>query len=139
MAQDLLQFLTAHYLLSLAFIVILLALFFEELRGKTGGNNLTPGDATHLINRENAVVIDMRERESFNAGHIVNALNIPQKDVLTSDKLKKLQAKPLIIVCKQGHNSTAIASKMRKQGFKTVCVLKGGIDAWKESGLPIVK
>lgn len=139
MPQEFLHFLTAHYLLTLAFIVILLAIFFEELKSKSSGNNLTPADATHLINRENAVVVDIREREGFNTGHIVNSINIPQKDLLTSEKLKKLQAKPIILVCKLGQTSLPLASKLRKQGFKTVCVLKGGIDAWKNAGLPLSK
>lgn len=139
MFQDFFHFLIEHYLLTIAFVVILIALFFEELRGKTSGSNISSSTATHLINRERATVIDIRDREAFMGGHIVNALNIPDKDLLNHDKLKKMQEKPIILVCKQGQTSSVAASKLRKQGFKQVYVLKGGIDAWKESGLPVFK
>lgn len=139
MLQDFFHFVAEHYLLSLAFVVISLALLFEELRGKASGSNVSPSTATHLINRERATVVDTRERDAFTAGHIVNAINISQNDLLKSDKLKKMQTKPIILVCKQGQTTPAMASKLRKQGFTSVYVLKGGLDAWKDSGLPVVK
>ncbi|HVV69567.1 MAG TPA: rhodanese-like domain-containing protein [Gammaproteobacteria bacterium] len=140
MTQQLTHFIINHWLLSGAFILVLILLLIEELRGKQGGNRLSPQDAVTLINNHRAGVVDIRDRESFDAGHIVNAIHIPQADLMTSlDKLKKYRDRAVLLTCNSGHNSQVMAAKLRKQGFSSVYSMAGGLQAWKAANLPLTK
>ncbi len=75
---DFIQFAIRHWMLSLAFVIVLAAIFFEEARGKKSTKtHLTPTDAVNLINHEHAVILDVRAETKFKEGHLVNAVNIP--------------------------------------------------------------
>lgn len=140
MTQQLIHFIANHWLLSCALIVVLILLFIEELRGRHSASHVTEADAIKLINQQRAGVVDIRDKEAFDSGHIVNALHIPQADLMNNlDKIKKYREKPLLLVCNSGHNSQTMAAKLRKQGFTTVYSLAGGLQAWKAAGLPLVK
>lgn len=125
-------------MLCAALVLIVIFLLIEELRGKQGGNRLSPQTMTHLMNRERAVVIDLRGKEAFNQGHIVNAINLPQAELLNNpDKIKKYQDKPVILTCDLGQSSTTVATQLRKKGYNKVFVLAGGLQSWKNAGLPL--
>ncbi len=69
--QDIIQFAVHHWLLCGLFIVLLILLMLEEARSKGLLGQLGPQDLVQLINRESAVVVDIRNREAFKDGHIV--------------------------------------------------------------------
>ncbi len=123
------------------FVVVLAALIFNELRGRAGGlKPLDPQQATHLINRENALILDIRDVGSFQQGHIANAHNIPKGD--TSKKAKKLNRykdKPVLLVDRTGQQVSKVANDLKKQGFSQLAYLKGGISAWQGASFPLVK
>ncbi len=97
-------------------------------------------DATQLINREDAVVVDVRTDGEFSQGHIVNAVNIPQKSVEEQlTKLNKYRNKPIIMACRTGQVASGVGSKLRKNGFEQVYNLAGGLAAWESANLPLVK
>ena len=79
--QEFVSFITHHWLLSALFIVLLILLFVEEARSKGLLGQLSAQDLVGLINRESAVVIDIRNREAFQEGHIIGAINLPQTDL----------------------------------------------------------
>lgn len=138
--EQLTHFIMNHWILSATFAVIFILLMIEELKGKQGGDRLSPADVTHAINREKAVVVDIRDQESYASGHIVNAIHIPQDTLLASlNKLKKYQDKPVILVCNNGNNSSLMLSKLRKEGLSKVYCLAGGVQSWKVAGLPLTK
>ncbi len=142
MTQQITHFIVNHWLLSTAFILVLILLLIEELRGKQGGSRLSPTDAIALINNHRAGIVDVRDQEAFNSGHIVNAMHIPQADLMKNlEKLKKYRERerPLILVCNAGHNSQQMVGKLRKQGFGAVYSLAGGLQAWKNASLPLTK
>jgi len=96
--------------------------------------------ATQLINRSNAVLLDVRAANEFTAGHLPNALNIPLADLGTRGaELAKLTARPVIAYCDRGQRSRAAGSALAKLGFADVYQLSGGIKAWKDAGLPVHK
>ena len=69
------QFITNHWQLWLALVIILLLIFINELlTQKKRAKELSPADAVDMINHENAVVIDLRDAELYRAGHIINAI-----------------------------------------------------------------
>jgi len=136
-----LQFIINHWALSAAFIAILLLLLLVEIKSNMGGNRLSPADVTRMINRENAVVVDIRSSDQFSDGHIVNAINIPQADMVdnAANKLKKYQNKPLVLVCNTGQNALLLTKQLTKAGFTRVYVLAGGLQNWRNAGLFLTK
>ncbi len=115
-------------------------LLVTSLRRPGGGNALTPTQATLLINREDAQLVDVRDAAEFTAGHISSARNIPLTqldDRLT--ELEKFKASPLILICQTGARSSGACGKLAKQGFSRVHNLAGGMLAWTDAGLPVRK
>lgn len=139
MIDQLFEFVENHPLLVSAFLVVLLAwLAFEAKRGGASGVSTT--ETTSLINREDGVVIDIRESNEFKAGHIAGAKNIPQsrlKDRLP--QIEKHKDTPVIVVCKQGQTSSAAVTELSQAGFSRVYKLKGGMAQWQADGLPVVR
>jgi rhodanese-related sulfurtransferase len=138
--QDIIQFVVNHWLLSGLFIVLLILLLLEEARSKGLLGQLGPQDLVQLINRESAVVVDIRNREAFQDGHIVGSVNILQAELEKDfNLLRKYKDRPIVIVCATGQKSGEIAAKLKKQNFERVHVLSGGINAWKNANMPLVK
>ncbi|GAB2724761.1 rhodanese-like domain-containing protein [Halomonas garicola] len=137
--ERLLEFSQNHLLLVGAFLLVLLAWVFYETR-RAAGNGVTSSEATQLINREDAVVLDIREDKEFKAGHIAGAQHIPQSKLDDRmNELGKAKNKPVIIVCKHGQSSGVAQAKLAKAGFERALKLNGGIGQWQADGLPVVK
>lgn len=135
------EFISNHSSLVLAFVVILGALLWTLWQSLGGGmKKLSPMDATQLINREDAVVLDVRSDGEFKQGHIVNAVNIPQKSVQEQlSKLEKYRGRPIITACRTGQIAQGVGSMLRKNGFEQVYNLAGGLVAWEGANLPLVR
>lgn len=138
--QDLTTFIANHMGLTYAFAIVVILLFIVEiLRSRRNAFNIDVPQAVHLMNRENAVVIDIRPAEQFQKGHILDAMPLPASDMAKSaQKLEKFRKKPLIIVCQSGIQSQKIAALLIKQGYNTYS-LAGGLRAWSEANMPITK
>ena len=136
------EFFSNHSSLAMAFVVILATLLWTlwQSFGRGGMKKLSPMDATQLINREDAVVLDVRSDGEFSQGHIVNAVNIPQKSVQEQlSKLNKYRGRPIITACRNGQTAGGVGSTLRKNGFEQVYNLAGGLIAWEGANLPLVK
>jgi rhodanese-related sulfurtransferase len=106
--------------------------------GRAG--TLKPADAVTLINREKAVVVDVRDATEFAAGHAIGAKNIPLDDL--EAKLPgavKNKATPLILVCATGARSNRALATAKKLGYEKAQSLSGGMGAWRTAGLPVEK
>lgn len=97
--------------------------------------------ATLLINKHDAVLLDIRALKEFKAGHIVGARQIKPEEVREANfaKLEKFKNTPIVVVCAMGNLAVGAANKMTKQGFTDVSVLSGGMNAWQSAGLPVEK
>ncbi|EPC00673.1 sulfurtransferase [Litchfieldella anticariensis FP35 = DSM 16096] len=139
MIDQLFEFVLNHPLLVGAFLLVLAAwIAYEVMTGTRSG--VSSGEATQLINREDAVVVDIRDANDFKAGHIAGARNIPQSRLdARLNELEKHKDKPLIVVCKHGQASGIALGKLTKAGFERVFKLKGGMTQWQADGLPLVK
>ncbi|WQG59217.1 rhodanese-like domain-containing protein [Pseudomonas sp. RTB3] len=137
MVAHLIEFATNHYLLAGAFVVLLALLIAYEM--SRGGRSLSTSELTSLVNKDEAVVVDIRPAKDFAAGHIVGALNIPQDKLIARlPELEKHKAKTIILVDAQGQHAGTHAREMLKLGF-TAAKLSGGIGSWKADNLPLVK
>jgi rhodanese-related sulfurtransferase len=138
--QELITFINHHLLLSaVTAIVLLLVLIVEMLRAKRRGAAMTPARVTQMINREQAVILDLRAQEIFRKGHIIDAISMtPQEVQENSKKLEKYKNKPIVLVCAMGMESQKTAALLQKQGYN-VCCLSGGMRAWTNAEMPVVK
>jgi rhodanese-related sulfurtransferase len=138
--QDIVLFMQHHGTLTMAFaIVLLLLIIIEFIRLRRGTNQISPAELTTLINRQNAVIVDLRAPEAYTSGHIVEAVSLPSKDVDEKyKKLEKFKSNPLVLVCATGLESQKAASILIKHGFN-VFILAGGIRAWQTAEMPLVK
>ncbi|MDF3054672.1 MAG: putative sulfurtransferase [Gammaproteobacteria bacterium] len=138
--EQILTFALNHWALSGGLILIIFFIVAEEIRNKKDGTKLSPQDATRLINTENAVVIDLREKTLYDNGHIVRAIHLAKSTLNDNlNKITKLKNKPIILVDTSDYQSGTIRQKLHKEGFTRLFILAGGIHAWKEAGLPLVK
>jgi rhodanese-related sulfurtransferase len=114
-------------------------LIWPLLRRTTGGPWVSTMQATHLMNREDALVVDVREPGEFGAGHILGARNVPLARLDGSGDLAKRKDKPVILYCDGGERAAKAGSALRKLGFSRVVNLSGGLPAWQQAGLPVEK
>jgi rhodanese-related sulfurtransferase len=114
-------------------------LMWPLVRRTSGGPWVNAAQATHLINREDALVVDVREPGEYGAGHILGARNVPLSRLADAADLGKRKDRPLILYCDSGDRSGKAISVLKKQGFARVVNLSGGIGAWQQAGLPVEK
>ena len=127
------------FLIAVAFISGAM-LLFPLLRARAGGPAVGTTEATNLINREDAFLLDVREPDEFAKGHILGAKNIPLGQLESRvAELDKHKAKPVIVHCETGNRSSAGMATLRAKGFERAVNLAGGYAAWKQAGLPVEK
>lgn len=137
MLANLIEFVSNHYVLSSLFVALLILLFITETR--KGGKSLSNRELTALVNSGEGVVLDVRAKKEFEAGHIVDALNIPyEKLVSRTGELEKHKAKTIIVVDAMGQHAGTACRELQKAGF-TAAKLSGGISSWRGDNLPVVK
>ena len=135
------EFISHHWMLALALVVIVALLVMDAYKRKLlGFQDIKPQEAVRLINHEGAIPLDVREDKEFDEGHILNALHIPYG--LIEKRLAELESyknQPLIVYCRSGQRSAQASSVLRKQGFEHVYKLSGGMMAWRSADLPMIK
>jgi rhodanese-related sulfurtransferase len=115
-------------------------LIWPLLRRGTGGPWVSTFEATQLMNRSDALVVDLRGAEDYAKGHILGAKSIPLADLeRRAAELDKYKAKPLILHCGDGSRAGSGISTLRAKGFDKAHNLSGGYAAWLEAGLPTEK
>ena len=121
-------------------VILALILRMEIKNAMRGFKNITPAEAVQLINKEDAVIVDVRESNELAQGSIRNAkhlaLSVLKQRV---DELTSYADKPVIAYCKSGMRSGEACEILKKNNFTNVMSLKGGIEAWKVANLPVVK
>lgn len=135
------HFVIKHWALSAAFLFILMLLVMAELRRKAlGFKEVNPTQAVQLMNHDQAVVIDVREEQEYQSGHIVGALHVPVG--LLESRVNELnldQTKPIIVYCRTGQRAATAGVALSKMGFVNVSKLSGGVLAWQSASLPLEK
>lgn len=113
-------------------------LLWPLIRNRSSGASLTPLEATLMINRDDAMVLDVREPAEWSKGHIPNARHIPVGQVEQRlGELERFKNKPIIVSCATGARSSSVCGTLRKAGFEKVFSLAGGLPAWEQAGQPL--
>lgn len=112
-------------------------LLWSVLSGR-GVQEVSPVQATLLINREDALLLDVREGSEWKSGHVPGARHVALSQFESQlSELDKFKDHPVIICCAAGNRSAVACGKLKKAGFSKVFSLAGGIEAWKDAKLPL--
>ena len=137
----LLAFAGENQLLVMVFIGLTLAIIYNEFSRLTSGfKAVDPAGLTALINRQDALLVDVSPAADFEKGHIAGAKNVQLSQFDADNKvLAKVRDLPVVVACRSGAASSGAAKKLVKAGFKQVYWLDGGVAAWQQASLPLVK
>lgn len=113
-------------------------LLWQSLQ-KVQGGAVPPSEAVRLINREKAVLIDVCEPAEFAAGHAGGARNIPLGSLADAKELPKDKSVPVVLMCVSGARASRAAGLLKRAGYEKAVAVAGGMGAWREAGLPVVK
>jgi rhodanese-related sulfurtransferase len=135
------DFIGNHTMLVLLFFAVLVAWVGSEAsRLFRGYREITPGALTQMINRESPLVVDLSSSQDFEKGHIPGARHVPLSQFDPENKeLAKVKELPVAVYCKTGTTSAQAASRLVKAGFQRVFWLGGGLAAWQQADLPLVR
>jgi rhodanese-related sulfurtransferase len=134
-----LEFLVKNWYLVLAAAVSGGLLLWPQLKGRVGAGSVGTAEAVRLINREKAVVIDVREPAEYAAGHAPGARNVPFGKLEGAKELPGNKTLPLVVVCPNGARSSRAVALLQKAGYEKAQSLAGGFAAWREANLPVEK
>ena len=89
-------------------------------------------------NRRDVVVLDVREKDAFDAGHVPGATHLPrgQLELRVDDMLPDPSAR-ILVCCEFGRISTLAAATLKTLGFTHASALDGGMKAWRDAGYPL--
>ncbi len=133
----LIEFTTNHMFLVASLFIVIALLIKSVIEGR-GVDRIKPLRAVELINRDDALVLDVRMDDEFKSGHILNSKHIPLG--LLGNQLKALEShrdKPIVISCRSGNRARTAGGLLRRAGFGKLYVLDGGIIAWQNASLPL--
>lgn len=139
--EELAAFAGRNPLMSMALGGLTVAIIANEVAQLFSGyKTLRPAELTALVNRDNALVVDLRPAGEFEKGHIPGSKNVQMAQFDPENKqLAAAKALPVVLVCKTGATAGGAAKRLKKAGFTQVHVLDGGIGGWQAADLPLVK
>ena len=133
-------------LISIAFVSGSL-LVWPLLTKNIGVKKLGTAEATAMLNRQNGILIDLREDDDLLGGIVPQAERIPysiilkkREDFLKYKKKfqdKKNQNKPIILMGNKESAVSVVGKLLKDNGFEEVFCLDGGIETWIDAGLPV--
>jgi rhodanese-related sulfurtransferase len=135
------DFLNRHWALALLFVIVLVGLIVTELKRLTRKyKDLTPATLTQLMNRENALVVDISPLADFEKGHIPGARHVAMSQFDPEHKeLAKVKDMPVVVVCRSGVTAHRAAQRLVKANFQRVFILAHGMAGWRQADLPVAK
>src|SRR6204780_3447430 len=138
--QRICEFIGHHPYLGIASLLAAVVVVIYEVRERMQAfAALSSMQAVRLMN-QGALVIDLRGKELYDAGHITDARNVPAAEIETqADSLKKWREKTVITYCDSGVNGASSARTLAKLGFTKVFNLDGGLNSWTKDNLPLAR
>lgn len=135
--DQLFEFIGNHWWLVGIWGAFLAALMWDN--NQRAGQSVSTAQATAMINRENALVLDIRDKKEFSEGHVANSLNIPYANLAKRmNELDIHKHRPIILVCKTGTTVSVAGKMLREKGYNALR-LNGGMMEWNAQNLPVVR
>jgi rhodanese-related sulfurtransferase len=112
---------------------------FEEFvaDAKKKVTEISPTDTASKTKSSDAVIVDVREKDEWDEGHIPDAVHM-SRGMLELEVEDKFPDRNMTIICHcgGGGRSALAAESLQKMGYKNVRSMAGGFKAWKAAGLP---
>ncbi|GLP97774.1 rhodanese-like domain-containing protein [Paraferrimonas sedimenticola] len=140
--QEFIDFLGRNPVLSVAWAGLFIALIVTTIKAATSKvKSIRYQEAVQLINKQSAKVVDIRGRDDYKKGHIVDAIHVAMADIKNKrlGALEKMKQDPIILVCNAGMTSSQAAQLLSQQGFETVYSLHGGMSDWTANNMPVAR
>ena len=134
--MELINFLIERYYLSLPLLIVIFLLIYSS--STKGGKKISPQLLISLANNENAFIVDLRNSELFNQGHITGSINIPFNNLSKRFNEIPENNKSIVLVCDMGNVSPNAGELLKKEGYKDLLILRGGVNEWKLQNLPLI-
>ncbi|HRG16351.1 MAG TPA: rhodanese-like domain-containing protein [Pseudomonadota bacterium] len=135
------EFIGNHFILVTLFLLVALMLISTEFSALTRRYKaIAPAELTRLVNRDNALLVDVSANAEYEAGHIAGSRHVAMAQLDPEHKdLARVKDLPVIVVCRSGQNSATAAAKLSSAGFTQVHWLDGGLASWTGADLPLAK
>ena len=135
------EFIGNHLFLVSLFVAILSLLLWNLFGSAVSGvRQIASAELTRLMNHEKSLVVDVRPSADYEAGHILNAINIPENELSQDQKkLEKYKQQTVVAYCNTGAVATRSARTLKSMGYENVYCLSGGLQAWQSANLPVTK
>ncbi|KGQ70342.1 rhodanese-like domain-containing protein [Chelonobacter oris] len=136
------EFAGNHTIMVAAWVIVFIGVIVTFAKSATSAVKVIDNSQlTQLINKENAVVVDVRTLDEFQRGHIIGSVQVLPSEIKNRNAavLEKHKNVPLIVADAGGLGSESLANQLHKQGFNPIYSLKEGISGWKAANLPLVK
>ncbi|XKM13573.1 rhodanese-like domain-containing protein [Orbaceae bacterium ac157xtp] len=140
--SEIIPFVKNHPLLSLAWVVLFIVIIVLTVKAKLSKVKIiSNAQAIIMMNKSEAVVVDLRSADNYKKGHITDSYNILPIDIKNGSYkvLEKHKSMGIILVDDNGLTASASGDILTKAGFEQVYVLKDGIAGWNGENLPLVK
>ena len=136
----LLDYSTNHPFLAGGLLLLTFLVLGYEIRQRGAmASAVAPNEAIRLMN-SGAVLVDLRPTNQLKDGHIAGARNLPGDQLSADPKaIEKLAAKAVVLYCDDGATTGAAQRTLARAGAKDVFSLRGGLAAWTQENLPVVK
>jgi rhodanese-related sulfurtransferase len=136
-----LSFVQTNWMLIAVFLLSGAMLVWPLVQRQFGAmKDIGTSEVTRLINRQNAVLLDVREAKEYEGGRLPNAVHIPLSQLGSrAQELAKMASRPIVAYCATGRRSRMAAGALTRAGFKEMYSLHGGIEAWRKDSLPLEK
>lgn len=127
------------YLFAIAFVSGAM-LLWPLIRRGAAGPTVNTLEATQMMNRSDALVLDLRAADEYAKGHVLGAKSVPLADLeRRAADFERHKAKPVIVYDADANRSAGAVAVLRKLGFTSVHNLAGGYAGWLQAGLPVEK
>jgi len=120
-------------------VLLMLIYVFAFTERTKGGKPITVSEAVSLMNSDQAVLVDVRPSNEFQAGHIHGALNIPHTKLTGRiSELEKCRSKIVLLADQMGQHAGGAGRALTKEGYN-VRRLSGGMTEWQGQKMPMVQ
>ena len=114
---------------------------YRELLQQTRSeiSEIDASHARHRIESGEPVVVDVREQDEWDEGHIPGAVHVPRGHLESRiERLAPDTSRPVVVYCSAGNRSAFAAKTLAELGYEDVVSLAGGFTDWKRNGFPVL-